>query len=334
MDTARPHEPEEEPARTKTGGTSSSGGGGGGGGSSRRARAPSRRVLEASGLMKVDGAQHMTKEVRDAEGKKLKDLRDKRKQGRAAGLRSGEVLEACWMMVPEVVDGGVAAAAAEENNKRKALVHRDDDRDDDRGETGGRGGREGGVLTDDGKKCPKMVPDYEEEEEESPGKSGCPRKDPPAGGEVMSRGVDGGAVLGERDAGVHHATPLPGEARVAAPGEKKRKETSLAEDAGDVGVALAMNEGSSVSARGIDDGRPCSNKRGKYKRERERDEGIGGGGGRGRGGGKKKGRQRTRAVEEDGGKDERGAGDGVPVCEFRSCAKMATFGVNGAVRYW
>ncbi|CAM9662765.1 unnamed protein product, partial [Scytosiphon promiscuus] len=62
-------------------------------GSGRRARAPSRKLLEASGVLENEGAQWMTKEIKEADLKIKKELREQRKQFKAAGLRTGEVIE-------------------------------------------------------------------------------------------------------------------------------------------------------------------------------------------------------------------------------------------------
>ncbi|CAM9443265.1 unnamed protein product [Scytosiphon promiscuus] len=72
-------------------------------GGGKRARAPSRRVLEASGRMTDDGAQWMTREKKEEEAKFNAELREQRKRYRAAGLRFGVVLEA---FVPRALTSG------------------------------------------------------------------------------------------------------------------------------------------------------------------------------------------------------------------------------------
>lgn len=62
-------------------------------GSGRRARAPSRKLLEASGVLKNDCAQWMTKEIKEADLKLKKDLREQRKRFRSVGLKAGQVIE-------------------------------------------------------------------------------------------------------------------------------------------------------------------------------------------------------------------------------------------------
>lgn len=72
-------------------------------GSGRRPRAPSRRALEASGRMKDEGAQWMTREKKAEQARAQKELREQRRQYRAAGLSVGVVVEA-------YVANGTAAA--------------------------------------------------------------------------------------------------------------------------------------------------------------------------------------------------------------------------------
>lgn len=62
-------------------------------GSGRRPRAPSRRALEASGRLKDEGAQWMTLEKKAEQVRINAELREQRKQCKAAGLQYGVVLE-------------------------------------------------------------------------------------------------------------------------------------------------------------------------------------------------------------------------------------------------
>lgn len=62
-------------------------------GSSRRARAPSRKLLEASGVLKYEGAQWMHKEIKGAETRLKKKLREQRKQFGEVGLKAGKVTQ-------------------------------------------------------------------------------------------------------------------------------------------------------------------------------------------------------------------------------------------------
>lgn len=80
----------------------------------RRARAPSRKVLEMSGLLEHEGPQWLTKEIKERDGKLKRKQREQRKQLKAAGLKQGEVIEAfsvdqgssLWRAVGGNVNGG------------------------------------------------------------------------------------------------------------------------------------------------------------------------------------------------------------------------------------
>lgn len=62
-------------------------------GSGRRPRAPSRKALEAQGRIKNDAAQWMTKDIKEADARQKKEMREQRRRSKAAGLRAGVVLE-------------------------------------------------------------------------------------------------------------------------------------------------------------------------------------------------------------------------------------------------
>eukprot|EP00903_Cladosiphon_okamuranus_P019466 g17900.t1 len=62
-------------------------------GGGRRARAPSRRALEAAGRMTDQGAQWMTQEKKEEQARAATELREQRKRHRAAGLKVGVVLK-------------------------------------------------------------------------------------------------------------------------------------------------------------------------------------------------------------------------------------------------
>lgn len=83
-------------------------------GSGRRARAPSRRLLEASGLIKNEAAQWMTKEIKEADAKLKQKLREQRKQFREVGLKAGVVIEA--LSVPEAGSGGGVAVGLSDSS--------------------------------------------------------------------------------------------------------------------------------------------------------------------------------------------------------------------------
>lgn len=77
--------------------------------SNKRARAPSRKLLEASGLLEDDTAQLMTSKIRQVELKRMREFREQRKHFRAAGLKVGEVIQALDLPQPAAAGnlGGV-----------------------------------------------------------------------------------------------------------------------------------------------------------------------------------------------------------------------------------
>lgn len=63
-------------------------------GCGRRARAPSRKFLEASGKIVGESAQWMTREKKEEQARLSLKLKEQRKAAAAAGLKPGEVIEA------------------------------------------------------------------------------------------------------------------------------------------------------------------------------------------------------------------------------------------------
>lgn len=80
-------------------------------GSGRRPRAPSRKALEASGILKNNSAQWMTKEIREADARLKKELREQRKQLKAAGLKRGVVLETYVVSVEETEKSALGSSS-------------------------------------------------------------------------------------------------------------------------------------------------------------------------------------------------------------------------------
>ncbi|CAM9278635.1 unnamed protein product [Ectocarpus sp. 8 AP-2014] len=68
-------------------------------GCGRRARAPSRKFLEASGKMVGESAQWMTREKKEEQARLSLTLKEQRKAAAAAGLKPGEVIEAATVAV-------------------------------------------------------------------------------------------------------------------------------------------------------------------------------------------------------------------------------------------
>eukprot|EP00903_Cladosiphon_okamuranus_P018919 g17401.t1 len=85
-------------------------------GSGRRPRAPSRKLLEASGKLMCDSIQWMTKEKREEEARVKQEMKEQRKAAAAAGLKFGQRMEALTLSTPAGAraEGGVAETTAGE----------------------------------------------------------------------------------------------------------------------------------------------------------------------------------------------------------------------------
>ena len=89
----------------------------------RRARAPSRKLLEAVGRVADEGVQLLTKEKKEEEARLKMEMREQRRAAKTAGLRPGQVIEAT--AVPGSFSGGEAGsgsgAASWESDKSGAF---------------------------------------------------------------------------------------------------------------------------------------------------------------------------------------------------------------------
>lgn len=240
-------------------------------GSGRRARAPSLKFLEAAGLVENEGAQWMTKEIKEAEAKRVKDLREQRKQYKAAGLKSGEVIEA--YSAPTASAGGVVSVNS--------------------------GGARGGIEQIGVKELPADKHNW--------------RKVAPA--EVL------------KQAG--------GRQSLAWVALKAGKATASAQDRDMVTPARSANESVNKRKGAPSDGKSSpttssrsadvkSSKTSKRSRQSKHQDG-----------GKRRGGKRAAStVDVERGLNREEKTMITTTCEFQSCRKRATFGVNGAVRYW
>eukprot|EP00752_Nemacystus_decipiens_P015664 g13978.t1 len=94
------------------------------GGGRRRARAPSRRALEAAGRMTDTGAQWMTKEKKEEMARAAMELRERRKSYRAAGLKAGVVLEEFVAGTTDTTAAAATGAAGDGSDSGPAWVPR------------------------------------------------------------------------------------------------------------------------------------------------------------------------------------------------------------------
>ena len=112
-------------------------------GSGRRARAPSRKLLEALGKMNREGAQLMTREKREEQDKQQREKKEKRRAAAAAGVKAGHVIEA--FAVP-VAGGGVGYGSR--GVGRNSRGGTGDGGGIVEGNNGGAGDGGGGVVSD------------------------------------------------------------------------------------------------------------------------------------------------------------------------------------------
>ena len=95
-------------------------------GSGRRARAPSRKALEASGKMSSEGAQWMTREKREEQERQKRDMKEKRRAAAAAGLKAGHVIESFAVAAAGGAGsrsgGGVGSRSLGVGNRGKLVV--------------------------------------------------------------------------------------------------------------------------------------------------------------------------------------------------------------------
>ena len=87
-------------------------------GSGRRVRVPSRKALEATGKLKNEGIQWLTKEKKEEEAKRMRELKAQRKAAAGAGLRAGQVIEA---VAVGGMGGGTSADAGGRGDGVKTL---------------------------------------------------------------------------------------------------------------------------------------------------------------------------------------------------------------------
>lgn len=271
-------------------------------GSGRRARAPSRKALEASGKMSSEGAQWMTREKKEELARAKRELKEQRRAAAAAGLKTGHVIEAC--AIPVASDAGDGGGGGDR----------------------GAGGR-GGVAVPSSPNWRKLSPAEILEaaarqpatEKANPkahdkGAANEPKANPKAhdnGANVEPNAAVGGGK--QRGRGV---SPVAVEAS-KEPAKKRKKPESKVECApvSDVDKGKEPKRGRKTKEAAGDDNNDrveqAPNKEVKKRRRRRGKEEVGGG--------------ITAAGEAAGS---------TTICEFESCSKAAMYGSNGTARFW
>lgn len=325
-------------------------------GSGRRMRSPSLRVLEALGLAADEPAQWMNKERKEAEMRRLKEYKEQRKAAAEAGLGTGVVLEALTVAVD---DGGNEGGGGGGGGAGS-------------GDGGSAGSREAWrklTPVEIRRQADHARAQLEKMKvhDEAPGATpmpAIPAEQGDAGAKRAAAIAKGGLGVG---AGVLAAKATLGR---PASSSRRRKEPSGAGSldgehaaATGKGASTKRTSGRARKRRRIDgEGVP-----GEEDDEEGEEYGKGGeeeGGGkagrrngleddedyedRRRGQGKlsgkaKRGKKKTprQPARRRQGRGRRAAVEAEPqepeepvTCEFAQCLRRATFGVNGAVRYW
>lgn len=271
-------------------------------GSGRRARAPSRKALEASGKMSSEGAQWMTKEKKEELARAKRELKEQRRAAAAAGLKTGHVIEAC--AIP------VASGAGDEGG----------------GSDHGAGDR-GGAAVPSSPTWRKLSPaeilqaaarqpatEEANPKEHDGGAAIEPSANPTAHDKGASVEPQAGVSAGkQRGRGV---LPIAVEAS-KEPAKKRKKPESKVECApvSDVDKGKGSKRGRRTKAAAGDD----NNDRVEQAANKE-----------------VKRRRRRRGEEETGGETtaDREAAGSTTRCEFEICSKLGMYGVNGTVRFW
>lgn len=277
-------------------------------GSGRRARAPSRKALEASGKMSSEGAQWMTREKKEEQARAKRELKEQRRAAAAAGLKAGHVIEACAVPVAGGAEGGEGA-----------------------GESGDHGaGDRGGTAVPSSPTWRKLSPaeilqaaahqpaTAEVASPKAPDKDKGATTEPKVTPKARDKGATAEPKSGVSGGKQRGRGASPATVETSKNSAKKRKK--------------AESKAECAPASDVDKGK--ESKRGRKTKEAAGDD--------------TNGRVEQAPIKEvkkrrrRRGKEEAGEGTTVvgeaagstTVCEFQSCSKAAMYGVNGTVRFW
>ena len=264
-------------------------------GGGRRSREPSRKALEASGLIEGEEPQLMTKEIREANAKLKKELREQRRQRREAGLRIGLVLEA------------VAEKASEGEDSNRGS----------KGRSGGSSSVEVGnvrdkrAMADDAESIGTISSGKKRRKASTPEAAPIPRAEPSSSTEDASSAASSD-VQEPHNSGLDKSdnatSGSPDEAReemkVDGHDFRKHKSEQVVRQ-GTVCESAKLDTTPLPSTTAVEEGRPSDSKR-ELAGTGERTE------------------ESSRGCEPTE----------VPVMCFEGCGKPASFGVNGTARYW
>ncbi|CAN0049777.1 unnamed protein product [Pylaiella littoralis] len=254
-------------------------------GSGRRARAPSRKLLEASGALDNNNSQWRVKATKKADIKVNKELRDQRKHSKVVGLQAGEVMEA-FSGPPADVGGYIGRNGFEGDSS-----------------SGGSGdGARRDLSSKHGCQELRQAPGQQQQQQQQQQHL-----------HAVGTSVAIPTTISAKEEPVEALSPAPATKFSMKRTWVVRKGVSTSRDGGG-GVGKG---GSATTEGGVAQPKP--------KRSRD-DRGLALGANSATGTGKA-----WRGVGEE--RAQNGKSGGLPKCECGDCPKMATFGVNGTVRY-
>ncbi|CBN74257.1 EsV-1-7 [Ectocarpus siliculosus] len=282
---------------------------GGGGSGGRRARAPSRKFLEASGRVADEGAQLLTKAKKEEENRLKREMKEQRRAAKSAGLKLGEVIEATTVPLCEEEEPGSGGGGGG-------------------GGGGSRGSDGGGDAFSVGEASPSWrklslsgmlrAAQQQQQEEQQPAEAEAKQRSL----STKDSGTKSGAVP---TAGKKRERPSAPAAAPENGGSKPPKG-----DGGEPTGTPSQRRGKTSSSSGRTDN-------GKSSKRLRLSNGSGGGGGsRGGKGHDSEGKRRSpRGHEgegESGGKTGGGTVNGKVLCEIDTCYRPASYGIGDTAR--
>lgn len=285
-------------------------------GSGRRARAPSRRVLEASGKLAGGSVQWMTKEKKEEHARRSQEIKEQRKAAAAAGLSLGHVIET---ITDPPGDDGVESGAGGGGSA-----------------VGGAsaGGTSSGATSSSPTSSGASLSDVTSSSSASSGatsSSPAPGGGPPSGpassgGFSTGAAASGGVSTGEEvpaarafGTQLSQSQKMPAAAaESAASGGAERSSRDTAN-----GIPIANEQGTTVTpAAAAETGAAVAPKRSNSSAsDVQVDE-------------TRTPKRSRHANNGDTGSDGGNEKSGKAACESENCLKTAKYGINGIVRYW
>ncbi|CAM9662907.1 unnamed protein product [Scytosiphon promiscuus] len=280
-------------------------------GSGRRARAPSRKVLEASGKLAGGSIQWMTKEKKEEQARRTQEIKEQRRVAAAAGLKLGHVIET--ITLPPAGDAGAPGLAG--------------------GGSSGGGASSGGASSGAASSSPASIGGPSG----SPTSTGAtssgavssspasnPSSDLASGGGFPrgSASESGSSSAEEAPAARSFGRPVPAAGNTQASAGAAENPPCSRDTANEPnGEATADEQERSVAPAAVAEAGTAvaAKKRNSNASDVEGDEA--------------RLSKRSRHADGDGGSDGSKEKGEKTACESENCLKTATYGINGIVRY-